>query len=103
MLAAQFIEVVSAHFSESSRLTPPLSVAVPPLDLEEFPWSSSRTGELVDRSAGTPVAHVGEETSTPVAPSTSRQPAPATRFASFRVDLVLAAQFMAADGANPFA
>ena len=49
------------------------------------------------------VAPVGEETSTPVAPSTSRQPAPATRFASFRVDLVLAAQFMAADGANPFA
>ena len=60
MLAAQFIEVVSAHFSEPNRLTPPLPVVAPSLVVGEFPSSSSRTGGIVDRSPGTPVAPVNE-------------------------------------------
>ena len=69
MLAAQFIEVVSAHFSEPNWLTPPLSVAVPPLDLEEFPWSSEDTqAHSLTGLLGTPVAHVDEHAGTLVAP-----------------------------------
>lgn len=69
VLAVGLVDESSGALCEPGRLTPPRSVAVRPLVAMRFPSSPSHTGELIDRSAGTPVASSSSRQARFVAPS----------------------------------